>query len=239
MVGIDIYTGQGTGSDSGDEEEADEDSAEYFAKKRWNLNASFRTSRDPSLRPESFHLINCRFLADGINRDRWDSFVKELKTLLEPKGWLQMVEVHMLFQSDSGLVDRDTSLLHRWWDYYRYSLELMGKNPRVGQQLGALMQSAGFERIQASVVRLPIGNWMQGQYSPLRALNGIHSELSLGKEYVGMRALDLVSNMIRSSSTWAFRRMCQPPLTEQQYEALIQGARAEMRQEGLKLYLNV
>ena len=158
-MGIDIFTGQGTGDDSSEEDEDDEDRPDFFVKKRWNLNASFRTSQDPDLRPETFHLINSRFFVDGINTGRWDTYVRELRSLLKPGGWLQMVEVHMLFQSDSG---RTTTYLDRWYQMYQRCLTSMGKDPRVGRQLQRLLTDAGFDHIHHTVHRLPMGGWIEG-----------------------------------------------------------------------------
>ncbi|KAK4498954.1 hypothetical protein PRZ48_009465 [Zasmidium cellare] len=138
-VGVDIYTGSGN-SDEESDEENDDDRLVQYEKKRWNLNVSFRTSRDPDLRPETFHLINSRVLTDGINSSRWPEYVRELKNLLKPGGWLQMVEVHCLFQSDSG---RSAPFLERWWQYYQDTMTRMGKDPRVFSRLGNLMRDAG------------------------------------------------------------------------------------------------
>lgn len=98
---------------------------------------------------------------DGINTGRWESYVRELRSLLKPGGWLQLVEVHMLFQSDSG---RSTTYLERWYDYYQSSLTRMGKDPRIGRQLQRLLIDAGFEHITNMVHRLPMGAWLEGVY---------------------------------------------------------------------------
>ncbi|CAK4033396.1 Hypothetical predicted protein [Lecanosticta acicola] len=161
IVGVDIFTGNGDGGDTDSEDESD--GPDNWIRKRWNLNASFKTSGDMHLRPDTFNLINSRFLADGINADRWESYIKELKAMLEPGGWLQMVEVSMCFQSDSGLLCADNSFLARWWQWYRAALIAMNKHPAVGQELGSRMRDAGFERIQADMHRLPIGDWMAGK----------------------------------------------------------------------------
>lgn len=164
VTGIDVFTGQGNSDDDEDEDEQDNEyGIESFIRKRWNLNIPFRqdTSSD-RLRPETFDLINSRMLADGINANRWETYVRELCALLKPNGWLQMVELHAIFQSDSG---RDAPFLSRWWDWYSQKLLQMGKNPRIASQLKALMISAGFTDVQYYVSRLPIGNWDPGAFS--------------------------------------------------------------------------
>ena len=163
VTGIDVFTGQGNSDDDEDgDEEDDEDGIESFIRKRWNLNIPFRqdTSSD-RLRPETFDLINSRMLADGINANRWESYVRELYALLKPNGWLQMVEFHAIFQSDSG---RDAPFLSRWWDWYSQKMLQMGKNPRIGAQLRPLMTNAGFTDVHYHVSRLPIGNWDEGMF---------------------------------------------------------------------------
>ncbi|KAF2159335.1 hypothetical protein M409DRAFT_30211 [Zasmidium cellare ATCC 36951] len=219
-VGVDIYTGQGNSEEGSDDEDDEDEELVQFEKKRWNLNVSFRTSRDPDLRPETYHLINSRVLTDGINSSRWPDYVKELKSLLKPGGWLQMVEVHCLFQSDSG---QTAHYLERWWQYYQDTMNRMGKDPRVGSKLGSLMRDAGFERIQYSVERLPIGRWMTVP----------------GRPNLGKNARETVTKMIRSTTLWPFRQRANPCLTEAQYEGLLQGAERELQQDSLKLYLNV
>lgn len=170
VIGIDVFTGQGNSDDGEDEDEEDEEDADggidTFIKKRWNLNIPFRqdTSSD-RLRPETFDLINSRMLADGINANRWETYIRELYVLLKPNGWLQMVEFHAIFQSDSG---RDAPFLSRWWDWYSQKMLQMGKNPRIGSQLKPLMVNAGFADVQYHVSRLPIGNWDPGAFSSQR-----------------------------------------------------------------------
>lgn len=103
VIGIDIFTGQGNNgdddNDSPEDSDSEEEGIEEYIKTRFNMNAPFREERTGVLRPEKFHLINSRLLADGINASRWATYVKDLKAVLCPGGWLQMVEIHPLFQS--------------------------------------------------------------------------------------------------------------------------------------------
>ncbi|KAI5366338.1 Putative S-adenosyl-L-methionine-dependent methyltransferase [Septoria linicola] len=220
VVGVDIFTGQGTSDEDEEEDDEEDDDAgiiESFIRKRWNLNAPLRqdTSSD-RLRPETFDLINSRMLSDGINANRWESYVRELAALLKPNGWLQMVEFHAIFQSDSG---REAPFLSRWWDWYSQKMIQMGKNPRVASQLRPMMVSAGLTDVNYYVLRLPIGNW------------------DIEKIQLGMQTRDVVEQMIRDVSLYPFLALGQMP--REQYDNLIQGARLELRRPELKLYLNV
>lgn len=60
--------------------------------------------------------------------------------LLKPKGWLQMVETHNLFQSDNG---QSAPFLERWWEYYKHAMSQMGKDPKIALNLGNLLRTAG------------------------------------------------------------------------------------------------
>ncbi|KAK3680938.1 hypothetical protein LTR37_021024 [Vermiconidia calcicola] len=169
VTGVDIFFGRGDDEEE-DPDQSDSDgngveAVEEYRKKRWNLNARFRDApAEDRLRRESFDLINSRFLTEGINTDRWSSYIRELKELLKPGGWLQMAEVQLHFQSSNGRL-RDDSNLARWWQWYSYTLPLMGKNPRVGRELGRLLGSAGLRNVRSHSFDLPIGGWNPGMPS--------------------------------------------------------------------------
>jgi len=140
--------------------------AEEFEKKRWNLNAPFRTDTSTSrLRREQFDLINSRFLAEGINTNRWRLYIRELKELLKPGGWLQMVELELVFQSDNGrLAPNASEPLHVWSQWYSHTMELSDKNPRIGRLLGQHLQTEGFDSVSFVPRRLEIGRWNSGEH---------------------------------------------------------------------------
>lgn len=160
VTGVDIYISQGEDEDEAND---DEGSEEYYIRKRWNLNAPFSQDRRPQhLRPESFHLINSRLLAEGINKERWGPYVRELRSLLVPGGWLQMLELRMLFQSSNNSIP-DNSPLRQWSECYDRAMTMMNKEPRIGSRLQALMVEQGFETVQSNTFDLPIGNWNPGE----------------------------------------------------------------------------
>ena len=162
MTGVDIFLGN----------DDDIDPVQEYVKKRWNLNASFREDRsEDRLRPESFDLINSRYLAEGINADRWSSYIRELRLLLRPGGWLQMVEILFPFQSYSGLLP-DNSWLTRWWQWYSHALGRMNKNVRIGRELGQVLTNQGFRHVRPVSKNLPVGDWDRGWlHSLTRRLN--------------------------------------------------------------------
>ena len=163
MTGVDIFLGRPADDEDDDDDSEDEATGvQEFVKKRWNLNARFRDDRSGDrLQPETFDLINSRLLAEGINTERWSSYIRELKQMLRPGGWLQMVESQLLFQSSSGRLNDDSNLT-RWWQWYSHTLQQMGKNVRIGRDLPQLMAAENFENIRSYSLDLPIGDWREG-----------------------------------------------------------------------------
>lgn len=128
-----------------------------FEMLRWNLNETLSRIR-PRLET-GFDLINSRFLADGVNTDRWPSLVRECWRLLAPGGWLQMVEPVWQFQSDIGEV---LPCLEAWWNHYSDALRLMRKEARVGRSLFGHLRVAGFQSIQFEDNNIPAAGWRDG-----------------------------------------------------------------------------
>lgn len=182
VTGVDIYFGRGVEEDDEDpEEEEDEpDAVQEFVKKRWNLNARFREDRsDDRLLTDSFDLINSRLLAEGINADRWESYVRDLHHMLKPgHGWLQMVELQLHIQSWNGRLRADSCLtksvcmyavlspladsIARWWQWYDSKMAWMRKDPRIGRRLQQLLRNQDFADVQAGSIDLPLGEWWTG-----------------------------------------------------------------------------
>lgn len=156
FTGVDIFdrqTSHAEDDSDGDDEERN-DAVQEFIRKQWNLNAPF--GRAPW---KTFHLINSRFLSDGIDRSRWPVLMTEYWSLLSPGGWVQMVEVDWSFQSDNG-----TRLpnLEAWWNAYREALQQMGKDPIIARNLCHRLRNAGFERVTGNQISVPIGGWQRG-----------------------------------------------------------------------------
>ena len=105
-------------------------------------------------------MINSRFLAPGINKRRWETYVRDLSRLLNHGGWLQMAEWGYLIQSENGTLHAN-SYCQRWNDLYREALENT-KDLRVGPKLGDLMRRVGLKDVVTRGDRIPIGPWKEG-----------------------------------------------------------------------------
>jgi len=240
VTGIDMFLGRGT---NGDEQDEGEDEGGdngggvmEFEPKRWNLNAPFRQDRsDSRLQPGTFDLINSRFLVAGINGNRWATYIADLERLLKPGGWVQIVEQYPLIRSESG---RAIPYLQEWWQRYSLSMVQMNKDPHISRNLRAQLDRQGFENVRERVERLPIGNWDAGQspFSPfdLQSSDSLVEHASLGEEI-----LDNVEALLVSLSLYPFLHPSRPSMTGDEYLALIQGARRELRMPDSRLYYHV
>lgn len=136
------------------------------------MNAPFRRDQ-ATLAADKYDLINSRFVMDGVDANRWPSYVQDLFDRLRTRGWLQMTEIYLNIQSDSGRINEAPNLM-RWWGYYSQGLEQQNKDPRAGTivnrrantrpwaDLAELMQNAGFVNIKREQHSLPIGEWSEG-----------------------------------------------------------------------------
>ena len=111
------------------------------------------------------HLLNSRMLAEGIETNRWQDYIGQLRLMLKTDGWLQVVERQLHIQSWSGRLD-DIPYLTQWWTEYRRAGDRMNRNPRVGLQLGALLTQTEFVDVQYVAHDVPIGPWMDGMFDP-------------------------------------------------------------------------
>ncbi|KAF2113361.1 S-adenosyl-L-methionine-dependent methyltransferase [Lophiotrema nucula] len=169
----------------------------------------------------AYDLIHSRFVAPGIKIIRWPGYVRDMRRLLRPNGWLQMVEYYPNIQSSSGRLTTD-SALYRW--FYQYALAMgtyVHREIRIGQQLTGLMTNAGLRNVGGRIENLPIGGW----------------ERDPRKAAIGRESVDMIKDLLDSFALW--------PLTERlnwtaaQVEALTHEAKRELEDTTLKLYIPI
>lgn len=129
----------------------------------YNLNDRLR---DPEVfQARAYDLIHSRFIGPGIKRNRWASYVEDLRLLLRPGGWVQLAEYYPLIQSDSGRLTEQAAV-RRWWLAYDSSMQRLNRDPRIGRRLQQLLTDKGFRDAKVDVERLPIRGWHTGmEYS--------------------------------------------------------------------------
>lgn len=137
------------------------DQPENLALFGYNLNDRLR---DPEVfQARAYDLIHSRFISQGMKANRWPSYIGDLKLLLRPGGWIQMMEYYPMIQSDSGQLSGDEAAVRRWWRYYDSSMGRLNRDPRVGRRLQQLMIDRGLRDVRVDVERLPIGGWHSGE----------------------------------------------------------------------------
>jgi hypothetical protein len=109
----------------------------------------------------AYDIVHSRFVAQGIKTSRWAPYVQDIKRLLRPNGWLQMMEYYPNIQSDNGRLTSQ-SALSRWWETYASAMERSNRNARIGHRLQQLMSEAGLRDVGGSIFHLPIGGWDPG-----------------------------------------------------------------------------
>ena len=84
----------------------------------------------------------------------------DTRRVLKPGGWVQMVELYWMCQSDNGSIT-GAHPLRQWSDKYLGSLEGI-KDPRAPLRLHGLFSAAGLVEIEHKMIRLPLCGWSSG-----------------------------------------------------------------------------
>ncbi|RPB09669.1 S-adenosyl-L-methionine-dependent methyltransferase [Morchella conica CCBAS932] len=104
-----------------------------------------------------FDFIQSRDVMGGIKKDRWSSYVKDCVRILKPGGWLQLVEIYPMVQSDNGMID-DNHILRQVSKNYFSSIEDT-KDPRAPLKLDSMMREAGLVELGSRMVQLHLNGW--------------------------------------------------------------------------------
>ncbi|KAL4987232.1 S-adenosyl-L-methionine-dependent methyltransferase [Aspergillus falconensis] len=104
-----------------------------------------------------FDLVHSRLLAAGINRSRWPSYIQDIKRVLKPGGWVQLVEIYFNVQSDNGSITENHAL-RQWSSQLMRSMEEI-KDLRVGTRLKTLLTAEGFREVDTKMIPLPLSAW--------------------------------------------------------------------------------
>ena len=84
----------------------------------------------------------------------------DMGRVLKPGGWVQMIELYWMCQSDNGSITSGHPL-RQWSDKYFRSLEGI-KDPRAPLRLQSLFSAAGLVEIEHRMIRLPLCGWSSG-----------------------------------------------------------------------------
>ncbi|KAF7595881.1 hypothetical protein BBP40_004374 [Aspergillus hancockii] len=163
-----------------------------------------------------FDLVHSRLLATGINLNRWRTYIQDIKRVLKPGGWVQLVEIYFNVQSDNGSITEEHAL--RQW-----STQLMGslaavKDLRVGTRLRHLLTEAGLTEVDARMIPLPLSAWSNDPR--MRDIGDMNREN--------------IKKLLPALGLYPFTQHLRMP--PQQFVELIARAQQEAETPGLKAY---
>ncbi|RAK73340.1 class I SAM-dependent methyltransferase [Aspergillus fijiensis CBS 313.89] len=163
-----------------------------------------------------FDLVHSRMQATGIDRARWLSYIWDIKRVLKPGGWVQMVEMYFNVQSDNGSLTEDHAL-RQWSTKFMQSLNDT-KDLRVGTHLRDLMVAAGMEQVDAKMIPLPLSGWS----SDPRARD------------IGAANLECTKQLLSALALYPMTQRLRMPYEE--FQRMISRAQEEAGRPGLKAY---
>lgn len=106
--------------------------------------------------PESFDIVHQRYLIWGLKSSEWPQAVGNLRSVLKPGGWIQLVEAQW--------VDRDTPFdpvkfptLAKMTEFERWSTAAFGMNAYIAYELEDLLSDLGFRNIKKTSFALGYG----------------------------------------------------------------------------------
>lgn len=209
----------------------------------YNLNDALN---DPHIfQAKAYDLIHSRCIGAGIKGNRWTSYIRDMKLLLRPNGWIQIVEYYLNIQSSSGRLT-DDSAVRRWWNKYAEAMSRMNRDPRIGNRLQSLFVEAKLGDVRVETLQLPIGDWEPGKQIAVAEpcdLVYIHNVQQLMcpedpvKASIGRDAVVMMGDLLESLSLWPLTQQLNYTVTE--FQRLIREVRVELQDKDLKLYVPV
>ncbi|EUC43111.1 hypothetical protein COCMIDRAFT_7404 [Bipolaris oryzae ATCC 44560] len=183
-----------------------------------NLNDPLR---DPDIfKANQYDLIHSRFVFPGIKTGRWPRYIRDMKLLLRPGGWVQVMEYLPIIQSHNGRLT-EHSAVRRWWQSYQAAMTRMDRDPRIGRRLSQLLVENRYRDVAVDILQLHIGGWPA---DPAKA--------NMGEE-----AIDIIGDLLESIGLWPFT--AELGWTAAQFDHLMGEVREELEDVELKLYMEM
>ncbi|PYH78144.1 S-adenosyl-L-methionine-dependent methyltransferase [Aspergillus uvarum CBS 121591] len=163
-----------------------------------------------------FDLVHSRMQATGIDRARWLSYIWDIKRVLKPGGWVQLVEMYFNVQSDNGSLTEEHAL-RQWSTKFMQSLDDR-KDLRVGTRLKDLLMAAGMDQVDARMIPLPLSGWSNDPRA----------------REIGAANLKCTNQLLPALALYPMTQRLGMPYEE--FEQMISRAQEEAGRPGLKAY---
>ena len=103
-----------------------------------------------------FDFIHIRCLMGSIKD--WPSLYRQAYQRMKPGGWIQHLDMSIMFTSDDGSVASD-HIMQRWSQTFIDCGESIGKTFIVNERSARWMREAGFEAVEEQWFKVPVGSW--------------------------------------------------------------------------------
>ena len=103
-----------------------------------------------------FDFVHLRCLFGSIAD--WKALYREIYQKTKPGGWIQQLEMSIVFTSDDGTVD-DHNFMAEWSRTFIEFGEKSGRTMRIADLCGDLIREAGFEDVKETWYKVPVGPW--------------------------------------------------------------------------------
>lgn len=82
-------------------------------------------------------------------------------SILKPGGWLQLIEIYHMIQSDNGTITEDNILRQMSTNHFRCIEDT--KDPRAPLRFDSMMRAAGLVELGSKMIPLPLNGWPIGK----------------------------------------------------------------------------
>ncbi|KAI4948130.1 hypothetical protein J4E91_006124 [Alternaria rosae] len=190
-----------------------------------NLDLVVHNLNDPLRDPEifkanHFDLIHSRFVFPGIKIRRWDTYIRDMRLLLRPGGWVQIMEYLPIIQSHNGRLT-DQHAVRKWWQEYQSAMAGMDRDPRIGRRLKQLLLDNRYRDVDVDIVQLHIGDWSK----------------KVAYVLTKRPSVQMIGDLLESLGLWPFTSKL--GWTAARFEELMQDVRAELQDVGSNLYIEL
>ncbi|KAL8865870.1 MAG: hypothetical protein Q9174_006647 [Haloplaca sp. 1 TL-2023] len=110
---------------------------------------------------EKFNVIHCRYLAAAIAD--WPKLVGQAYQFTKPGGYSEFQDYMLEYYSEDGTLSEDLSI-SKWITTLLDASRDFGRDPCPGPKLAGWMRDAGFQDVQETKYKLPIGPWPRDKH---------------------------------------------------------------------------
>lgn len=103
-----------------------------------------------------FDFVHLRCLFGSIAD--WEALYQQIYEKTKPGGWIQELEMNIVFTSDDGTVD-DDNFMAEWSRTMIEFGEKSGRTMRIADMCGDLIREGGFEDVEETWYKGPVGPW--------------------------------------------------------------------------------